>query len=149
MLEFKKGDILESECRVICHQVNCKGVMGAGLAKQVREKYPVVYKAYKYFCDTEAPLQKLGTAQYVQISEEPRQFICNIFGQYGYGTDRVYTDYKALREAFKSIAYHFPKHTVAIPFKMGCGLAGGDWNTVFRIIKEELKDCKVQIYQRG
>ena len=36
MIIDKIGDILHTEADVICHQVNCKGVMGAGLAKQIR-----------------------------------------------------------------------------------------------------------------
>ena len=38
MIIDKIGDILHTEADVICHQVNCKGVMGAGLAKQIRKK---------------------------------------------------------------------------------------------------------------
>lgn len=30
MIIDKIGDILHTEADVICHQVNCKGVMGAG-----------------------------------------------------------------------------------------------------------------------
>lgn len=50
------GDILTpvenpDDLVVVCHQVNCMGVMGAGLAKQVRNRYPGVYRAYKELCD--------------------------------------------------------------------------------------------------
>ena len=38
MIIDKIGDILHTEADVICHQVNCKGVMGAGLAKQSKRK---------------------------------------------------------------------------------------------------------------
>lgn len=45
-IKHVKGDILATPTRnedtVICHQVNCCGVMGAGLAKQIRDKWPVV-----------------------------------------------------------------------------------------------------------
>lgn len=149
MIEYRTGDILESDCRVICHQVNCCGVMGAGLAKQVRAKYPSVYTRYKHECETNSKRSLLGTAQYVQVSENPRQFVCNIFGQCFYGTDKRYTDYDALRTAFQSIAYHFPTHSIAIPYNMGCGLAGGDWQTVLSIIEDELSNCRVYIYKRG
>ena len=36
------GDIFLSNADAILHQVNCQGVMGSGVAKQVREKYPIV-----------------------------------------------------------------------------------------------------------
>jgi len=40
---YKIGDVLKAETKVIAHQVNCKGVMGAGLAKQVKSKFPIVF----------------------------------------------------------------------------------------------------------
>ncbi|MDM5320060.1 hypothetical protein QUF57_08725 [Bacillus pumilus] len=47
MIKKVDGNILETSEDIICHQVNCKGVMGAGLAKQIKSKYLNVYKEYK------------------------------------------------------------------------------------------------------
>lgn len=44
MVSYKNGDLFSSGCNVICHQVNCKGMMNAGIAKTMRKKYPDVYK---------------------------------------------------------------------------------------------------------
>ena len=52
MIKFKKGDILKAEEKVIIHQTNCLGIMGGGLAKQIREQHPKVYKEYKKLCDS-------------------------------------------------------------------------------------------------
>lgn len=38
MIKTIEGNILDAEEDIICHQVNCKGVMGAGLAKQSKSK---------------------------------------------------------------------------------------------------------------
>lgn len=46
MVSYKRGDLLASDCNVICHQVNCKGVMNAGIAKAIRNKYPQVYDVF-------------------------------------------------------------------------------------------------------
>lgn len=35
-----RGDILQSDADIIVQQVNCRGVMGAGLAKQIASQYP-------------------------------------------------------------------------------------------------------------
>ena len=43
------GDILNITEGIIRQQVNCMGVMGSGLAKQIRNKYPRVYQKYKDF----------------------------------------------------------------------------------------------------
>lgn len=67
MSEFIKevrGDLLAYDAKVRCHQVNCKGVMGAGLAKQVKEKYPEAYEQYKAMCD-QFGSSLLGHTQFV------------------------------------------------------------------------------------
>ena len=43
---FKNGDMFSSAADVLCHQVNCMGRMGSGIAKTVREKFPNVYEAF-------------------------------------------------------------------------------------------------------
>ena len=37
------------EVDVIGHVVNCQGVMGGGIAKSIKERYPSVYEEYKAF----------------------------------------------------------------------------------------------------
>ena len=49
-MRYVKGNILDSDADAILHQVNCQGVMGAGLAKQIRGRYPNVYEKYKNAC---------------------------------------------------------------------------------------------------
>ena len=34
MVKERKGDLLRSDAAIIAHQVNCQGVMGAGVARQ-------------------------------------------------------------------------------------------------------------------
>jgi O-acetyl-ADP-ribose deacetylase (regulator of RNase III) len=44
------GNIFDSPCNVLVNPTNCKGPMGAGLAKQFRDRYPGLEKRYKEFC---------------------------------------------------------------------------------------------------
>ena len=53
MIHYVQGDITKSDCDIICHQVNCQGVMNSGVAKAIREKWPEVYDNYKRWCDRE------------------------------------------------------------------------------------------------
>ena len=52
-IKFIDGNIFSrlsaSKPTYICQQVNCKGVMGAGLAMQIRSQWPVVYQRYLEF----------------------------------------------------------------------------------------------------
>lgn len=150
MVEYLKGDVLTSNADVILHQVNCKGKMGAGLALQIKNKYPFVYKQYAALCASAARSSDLlGEVLTVPVSDV--QSIGNLFAQDGYAfygyAGRCMTDYDALRKCLKTIGREYKGKTVALPYLLGCGLAGGDWNIVKEIVEEELKECCVQIYE--
>ena len=123
-------DLLVAPADYIVHQVNCQGVMGAGLAKQIRILNPKVYEIYQSHCRNYKPTDLLG-----------KSFIYNniisIFGQLNYGRDKsvVYTDYTALSKAFQAIHKRLPiDKSIAFPAGMGCGLGNGDWNIVEELI---------------
>lgn len=144
------GDILTpnntDRVVIICHQVNCKGVMGAGLALQIKNKFPMVYKHYKDKClQIENGIGGLGDVQFCSVLSENGYIIANIFGQYDYGRGRCHTDYNALKKAFNTIALAFPNFTIRIPYKIGCGLGGGDWSVVSQIIQSTLVDAGVEV----
>ena len=136
MTKYVKCDIFESGADVICHQVNCQGVMGSGIAKQVREKYPLVYEKYHLECSKNVSDNLLGGALILPANETI--YIANLFGQDKYGYDRkCYTDYKALESALFETAVWATineKTKIAIPYKIGCARGGGDWNIVYEII---------------
>lgn len=47
---FGSGDIFLAEEDCIAHGCNCEGIMGAGLAKQVKKHYPESFKEYRDRC---------------------------------------------------------------------------------------------------
>lgn len=140
------GDILNSDADVIVHQVNCQGVMGKGLAKQIKDEYPEVFTEYKMFCSKCNSHELLGMTEIVRVGF--RRCVANLFAQEYYGSGRkCYTDYDALRKCLSTVNSEFAGKTVAVPYKLGCGLAGGDWDIVSKIIEETLTDCIVKIYR--
>lgn len=124
-----KGDLLAVTYGIICHQVNCQRVMGAGLALQIRKKYPKHYEDYMY-----AP-QRLGSVCVTHV--RPNLYVAGIFGQYGYGRTGIHTAYEALEQGLVQVAALARKKRlpVYLPYGIGCGLAGGDWNKVSDIIR--------------
>lgn len=132
-MEIIKGDLLAIEHGIICHQVNCKGVMGAGLAKSLKAKYPQCFESYSKYCRDGK--FKLGMIQFCKIN--PFLFICNLAGQDGYGRKNRQTDYDALTSCLiklhsKSISMDLIPY---LPFRLGCGLGGGDWTLVASLIE--------------
>lgn len=145
MIKHIKCDIFESGAKYILHQVNCQGIMGSGIAKQVREKYPTVYEQYKLWCNTMPKDKLLGMMQFVNTREKHNTDfagVVNLFAQYNYGYDgKCYTDYNALRHALDSFRNNLIKSsTIAIPYLIGCHRGGGDWNVVYKMIEEVFAD---------
>ncbi len=165
MIEFVEGDILDTDCTILGHQVNCKGLMGAGLALQIRNKYPHVYTSYKSNVGS-APYAPdlLGTTQYVDSKDG--KLIANMFSQYDirhyHADDRnVYTNYKSFEKCCRNIRdlilsgetydYNVDQLSVAFPYGIGCGLANGDWDTIYSIIENYFSDENItcKIYKKG
>ena len=145
MIQLKNGNLLNAPDRVICHQVNCQGLMGAGVALQIRTKWPNVYTSYVEFCKTIPIWDRLGRCQIVGI--EGNRYVANLFGQNDVGTDRMKTEYPALKSALIELkgfcVLEADIASVAIPFKIGCGLGGGNWDKVMSIISDTFKNSSI------
>lgn len=161
MIKIINGNILDCTENILVHQVNCMGVMGAGLAKQIRNNYPKVYSEYVKLLNWAKEEYKrgysknkypLGVVQFIEVSSD--RIIANLFGQLKYGKDKQYTDYQALERGLYGVLEtvtwdnnQYKGYSVAIPYGIGCGLAGGDWNIVYEIIKKIFNDYGVTIYK--
>jgi len=115
------------------------GVMDRGLALEVKTRFPHVYDSYYHYCHMTTPENIIGRVLLVPIDLTEKQCIANCFAQRGFSTEQRMTDYDAMKACLQEVAdlmQAYGKKTVAIPYKMGCGLDGGDWNVVRKIIVE-------------
>ena len=144
MVEYKIGNLLDAPVNYICHQVNCQGRMGSGIAKQIRERWPVVYDSY---IQVASPVW-LGCIQKVVV-DIPQKTVINMFSQEYYGYDgKRYTSYDAFWSCLGAIRDSVPKGSkIGFPYKIGCGLGGANWQVISTMIIEVLgKDYDVYIY---
>lgn len=154
MLIFEQGDIVTGNYPIFCHQVNCHGVMGAGLALQIRQKYPEVYERYMEDI-SEYGSRFLGTIQPVATSDG--RICVNMFAQDKYGRRGHFTNYDAFKECLDNLKDFLKlidddSPTVAFPYGIGCGLGGGDWDLIFKMIRdfsEEIHFHDVVIVRRN
>lgn len=145
MFTIENGDILDKKCKIICQQVNCQGVMAAGLAKQIRNEYPAIFDEYRSFLNSFSDKSKALGMVHKFIAPDGR-IIFNLFGQYSFGRDKQYTDYNALKSGFENIKKMLNKNdTLYIPYKIGCGLGGGLWVRVSDIIYNVFRGQKNNI----
>ena len=134
-ITLSSGDLLSSGAQLIIHQTNCKGVMGSGIARSIRIKYPEVFPPYHRLC-LEKGSSLLGKALFIKT--DSGIIIANCFGQNDYGTQSRQTDYQALEHALECAANYAADAdltVVGLPYKIGCARGGGDWNIVYSIIE--------------
>lgn len=136
------GSCLDSMAQVIAHQTNCKGVMGAGVARAIRKEYPEITQEYQAECKSN---NMLGKCQL--IATRDARYIANLFGQKGFGSG-LQTNYDALRSALHSLVEQMQLlklKSVSMPYNIGCGLAGGDWNVVFSILRDTFAGTDIRL----
>lgn len=129
-----QGDLLQSDCNVIAHQANCFSSMEAGIAKQIKAKYPQAYEADRDF--PYPPEERLGKISVAKVEE--KRYVVNLYGQYKYSGPAPLTRYEALESALIAM-FQYPYEGIddpkfGVPYKIGCGLAGGDWTIVSQIL---------------
>lgn len=144
MVKIKQGDILEANENIVVHQVNVQGMMGGGVARQLAKRYTELEKEYSEFCKIyDNDYNKLKCKVFkIMINGK---FIMNMFSQ----KENFDTDYEAMKialEEIKEYARGF-KLSIAMPYKIGCGIANGDWNEVYKIIEEVFNDYDVTLYK--
>lgn len=124
----KHGDLFTSAAPAYGHGVNCAGVMGAGIAKQFKEKYPHNYKNYRAACLA----GQLKPGQ-IAVNREKGKFIVNMASQNKPGRDATYhwLFEAALTTATQAVEMGIDR--VAVP-QIGAGIGGLDWWKVQTIL---------------
>jgi O-acetyl-ADP-ribose deacetylase (regulator of RNase III) len=123
----------------IVHGCNCFCNFGAGLALQIKQRYPAAYKVdLQTIKGDKHKLGQVSVAAVTSTYKPDHSFlILNAYTQYNYGRSTVHADYKAIRKCFNYINTYFSNMELGVPM-IGAGLAGGDWNIINAIIEEQL-----------
>ena len=137
---------VEGEFDVIAHGCNCFCTMGAGIAPQFA-KY---FNADKFSYETPSQkgnYNKMGCIDAQVEKRYKREFtVVNAYTQYSTGATfgGIPLDYDALTLCLRKINKVFAGKSIGLP-KIGCGLAGGNWEIVKALIKKELSSMDVTI----
>lgn len=142
LISYINGNILDAEEKYIVQQCNCSGKKPAGLSQQINAKFGV--NPYKRKQNDEPGTYKI-------FESGDKNIVC-LFAQYKPGgsslndtkPDRIKWFEESLEEFIKKTS-----GTIAMPYNIGCGLAGGDWDSYIKIIKNlaQLYKRNITIYQ--
>jgi len=155
MIEIITGDLLLAKEQYICHQTNCISKGAAGIAQAIFDKYPYS-DVYSNRMEPDVP----GTIKIVGNGQDQR-YIVNIFAQYYPGSpqyplsnkDGTRVREKYFYQCLLRIAKLSDLKSVAFPWKIGCGIGGGNWEVYLGNLTNfanfvEKKGVRVCVYRR-
>lgn len=141
------GDLIQlakdGEYEAIVHGCNCFCTMGAGIAKKIKQEFPVAYAVDQETIAGDK--SKLGTYTF---AHDPRYnvTVVNGYTQYYYRSKTSDVDYSAIQRVFAGMNEDpmFQGKAIGIP-KIGAGLAGGDWEVIRKIINSVTPDLDIEV----
>jgi O-acetyl-ADP-ribose deacetylase (regulator of RNase III) len=153
MLIIREGDLLQSLCTVIAHQSNCFGVMSAGIAKQIAAKYPEVLRADREFSIPVGSRERLGRFSVAEVYDPAvgRRLVFNLYGQYRFGRGKRHTEVKQLESAVRGMMAYLQANEdsawvrVGLPYGIGAGLGGGDWEEIRTMLEHCSEEFGMEI----
>ena len=143
-IKYIKGDLLKSNEKIILHGVNTEGVMGAGIARAIKDMYPFAFNTYRE--EFEAGNLQLGRFHLARAHGHEGPTIINAVTQ----------TLRSRRECLKPVSYdaidqifhdlnNLSTDRIAMPM-IGAGLGGGDWNVISAIIERRAENYEPVVY---
>jgi O-acetyl-ADP-ribose deacetylase (regulator of RNase III) len=136
MLKHVKGNLLDlaeaGAFDIVVQGCNCFNTMGGGIAREIRERYPVV--ASVDMETVKGDYRKLGTWTECDAGETNRFTIVNAYTQYNMSTGEDVFEYTAFELILQKLYRLYGNYSIGLPY-IGMGLAGGDREVIMEQIE--------------
>lgn len=142
MKVIEHGNIFASQCEAICIPVNCKGVMGAGLAKKAHVQWPDRCASYFEKCRMNAMRPGSILVDEVKGARPRLLLFVSTKDHWNDASQLAWIEIAAAR-LVKTIELCKVK-SLAIP-ALGAGLGGLGWPEVLDILHKHLDDSAIRI----
>ncbi len=154
MILYTIGDATDPEgigSKVIAHVCNDVGGWGRGFVRSLSKRWPEPEEAYRaWHAGTKGEPFELGRVQFVPVGAE--LWVANMVGQHGIRGRRRPAGapppvrYEAIDAALQRVASFATARGASVHMpRIGCGLAGGNWERVEAIIKARLVAAGVAV----
>jgi len=145
-LKLMRGDqsLFDSDARTLVNTVNCVGVMGKGIAREFKARYPAMFRDYKKRCDR----HELQIGKPYIWKGDSEKWVLNFPTKFHF-RDRSKTEW--IEDGLNYFREHYWEWgitSIAFP-ALGCSNGGLDWDVVLPILKKylgEIRDIEVEIY---
>lgn len=148
MIQFKVGNLLESNAEALVNTVNTDGIMGKGIALQFKNQFPNNYKEYVKACKN----GNIGIGKLLIFEEETLLLGKKIIINFPTKTSwRKPSEYSYIEDGLKNLVSIIAEKdikSIAIP-PLGAGNGGLDWFRVKKMLEQYLSDvdCDIQIFE--
>jgi O-acetyl-ADP-ribose deacetylase (regulator of RNase III) len=134
-IKYVNADILSVTNGILAHGCNSRGIMGAGVAKAIKDRYPEVYR--NYFDIHRTSGLRLGDALPVKVNDNLT--VWNLITQSDFGgLGTRWVNYSALVMSVLCMLNDVPKNAVICIPKIGAGLGGGDWDYITELLIDSI-----------
>ena len=136
----------QTEKSALVQQLNCFHTQGSGIARRIREEWPIVYDVdvqNSKFGDK----TKLGTFTWAEVI--PNKFAFGLYSQFNFGGKSRCTSYDALADGLITLNQHLQDNeifTLGLPKRIGSALGGGSWPIVEAIITDVFQHSPIDVY---
>jgi len=138
MIEFRKDEILNADTEAIVNTVNTVGIMGKGIALEIKERYPQNYRLYKKACEkNEIKIGKVFVTETNSMNNP--KFIINFPTKKHWRFPSKVSYIEDGLISLKDFILTQKISSIAIP-PLGCGNGKLNWNIVKPLIINSLKD---------
>ena len=122
---------------VIAHVCNDSGGWGKGFVLAISRRWQEPEAAYRRWARSGQKFG-LGMVQLVKVEDHLR--VANMVAQHGYVSpaNPVAIRYDALAQCLSKLAGLIEEGTIIHMPRIGCGLAGGDWDQIEPLLEEHL-----------
>lgn len=151
-IQYKNGDATSPSSegnKIIVHICNDVGGWGKGFVLAISNKWEEPEKQYREWYKSKKNFS-LGQVQSVRVSDEI--WVANIIGQQDIKKEKDGNPpirYEAVKSGLEKVSDFAMETNASIHMpRIGCGLAGGTWDKIEPLIKNELceRDIKVTVY---
>jgi len=140
MIEYRKGNLLAlaetGEIDVLIHGCNTNKIMGAGIAKQIKQKWP---KAHLMDLNSKLSKEEKLNGKFTYAIIDSKLIVVNAYIQERTAIryNEIVVNYYALYKALTNIRREFSGLRFGLPY-IGCGLAGGNWEGIVKPMIEKI-----------
>jgi len=138
-IQYANGDLFEAKTQTIVNTVNCKGVMGKGLALEFKKRFPTMFLEYKkLYLEGKLIIGEL------HLYKDKDYWILN-FPTKNHWKSPSKLEY--IEKGLKTFSEKYKEWgitSIAFP-QLGCNLGGLDWSEVKPLMEKYLSSLDIDI----